>query len=385
MKTENLHDRSETAMLERFGVENFMGFSEFLEWDLTAHNYNFNQNLVYNGVVNKAIVYGKNGVGKSALGMALFDITTHLTDNHKKTVKIYRNLHHPDKPVRFQYQFKFGNDRVVYEYLKANQSTLFWELLEVNGERLIEYFHFDELADRNFVHPSLKGTLNIEPTEGTLSVLKYIYRNTPINPESPLTKLMQFCNNMLWYRSLSDGNSFMGFTPSFEDEKPTDIIQREGKLAEFEEFLRSNDVNYQLGFEEENDKYVLYAYFNDGKNKAPFTALASTGTKMLLLYYAWSLQAYPKLSLLFIDEFDAFLHYEAAERLVKLLNNAEPRFQSILTTHNTYLMQNRLTRPDCCFLMSNNRITNLRSATDKEIREAHNLEKMYINGAFVEP
>ena len=58
--------------------------------------------------------------------------------------------------------------------------------------------------------------------------------------------------------------------------------------------------------------------------------------------------------------------------------------QVILTSHNTYLMQNKLTRPDCCYIMSDNKITNLCNATDKEIREAHNLEKMYVNGVFNE-
>jgi len=47
-------------------------------------------------------------------------------------------------------------------------------------------------------------------------------------------------------------------------------------------------------------------------------------------------------------------------------------------------MQNKLTRPDCCYIMTPNKITNLCNSTSKEIREAHNLEKMYINGAFNE-
>ena len=47
-------------------------------------------------------------------------------------------------------------------------------------------------------------------------------------------------------------------------------------------------------------------------------------------------------------------------------------------------MQNKLTRPDCCYIMTHNRIASLFNSTDKEIREAHNLEKMYVNGAFVD-
>jgi len=89
------------------------------------------------------------------------------------------------------------------------------------------------------------------------------------------------------------------------------------------------------------------------------------------------------LSLLFIDEFDAYYHYETAENVVKLLNNRY-HFQSILTTHNTYLMQNDLTRPDCCFLLNGKTIKNLKNSTDRELREAHNLEKLYVNGAFSE-
>ena len=45
-------------------------------------------------------------------------------------------------------------------------------------------------------------------------------------------------------------------------------------------------------------------------------------------------------------------------------------------------MQIKLTRPDCCFIMTEGKIANLFDSTDKEIREAHNLEKMYINGVF---
>lgn len=163
----------------------------------------------------------------------------------------------------------------------------------------------------------------------------------------------------------------------------TEVIRENNKLDEFQRFLQENGLNYHLGFEVENNNYILYAYYNNGQNKAPFTSLASTGTKALLLYFSWSIVAFSKISFLFIDEFDAFLHYESAEMIVKLLNE-KSNFQSVLTTHNTYLMQNRLTRPDCCFLMTKNKVSNLYDSTDREIREAHNLEKMYINGAFTE-
>ena len=102
----------------------------------------------------------------------------------------------------------------------------------------------------------------------------------------------------------------------------------------------------------------------------------------LAQYFAWETIAFDKISFLFIDEFDAFLHFESAKLIVEELNKRKG-FQSIVTTHNTYLMQNKLTRPDCCYLMTQNKIASLFNSTDKEIREAHNLEKMYVNGAFI--
>ena len=68
---------------------------------------------------------------------------------------------------------------------------------------------------------------------------------------------------------------------------------------------------------------------------------------------------------------------------MKAINNNK-NMQAIVTSHNTYLMRNSITRPDCCFILTNNKVTALCDCTDKEIREAHNLEKMYRNGAFQE-
>lgn len=379
----NLSTGSVYSMLKRFEVENYRCFSEKLVFDLTARDYGFNQNLIFNGVVNKAIIYGKNGIGKTALGFAIFDIISHLTDNKSLKRGNYRNLEHLDRPATFRYFFKFDNDEIVYAYTKFDQYDLRKEELTVNGREVIRFNYFSDSEEDRFVDDTLKGSLNIDLKDNKLSVLKYIYRNTPTNPYSPVTKLINFCENMLWYRSLSEGNSYMGFTT--ERFELTELIRKNDKLDEFQNFLQQNGLNYQLGFEKDADGYTLYAYYSNGSRtaKAPFTSLASTGTQALLLYFAWSTVAFPKISFLFMDEFDAFFHYESAELIVKLLNG-QSGFQSVLTTHNTYLMQNRLTRPDCCFLLTKNKISNLYESTNREIREAHNLEKMYINGAFTE-
>ena len=60
----------------------------------------------------------------------------------------------------------------------------------------------------------------------------------------------------------------------------------------------------------------------------------------------------------------------------------ETGVQFILTTHNTAVITNDLLRPDCYFLMGKKKIQSLSKSTSKELREAHNIEKMYKAGSF---
>lgn len=368
-------------MLKKIEVENFKGFKDRLVFDLQAREYEFNKNLISNGIVNKGIIYGKNGIGKSNLGIALFDIVLHLTDKERLPVQYlsnYINLD-SDKPfAEFKYTFIFEDDEVVYEYKKKEAYYLIEESLTINNSQVLFYNYFDKKD--NFVDKSLIGNLQIELLDNKLSIIKYIYRNTPTNQDSPLYKMMIFVENMLWYRGLSDGNAYCGFSNG--GTLLVEGLYSSGKKEEFKKFLADNDLHYELEWRTNNGLHELMAKFPTGK-KAPFVSIASTGTMSLFLYFFWSITAFNKISFLFIDEFDAFFHYESAENIVLRLN-ANKNFQTLLTSHNTYLMQNKLTRPDCCYIMTQNKITSLFNSTKKEIREAHNLEKMYINGAFNE-
>ena len=369
-------------MIKRFEVENFKGFSKRLVWDLSARDYSFNRMLSQNGIVNKSIIYGRNGTGKTCLGLALFDITIHLTDKARMNpayLKNYRNLTAVNHPVSFTYVFQFDNTELIYEYQKMDPEYLIYEKLSVNGETVIDYSYFD--SNRKYIRQDLQKNLIIDLADNKLSVIKYLYRNQTAADIPIISEMISFCENMLWYRSLSDGNSYAGFTNGRT--LLAENLYQSGKLSEFEHFLGENGLNYSLRFESVNGNHELFAVFQDGsqENKVLFESIASTGTLALFLFFNWQIVAYQKISFLFIDEFDAFLHYESAEHIIDTLNKAKG-FQSVVTTHNTYLMTNSLTRPDCCFILTNNRISSLKNATQRELREGHNLEKLYLSGEF---
>ena len=95
-------------MLRRFKVSNFKSFEKDFELDLTGVNgYAFNKDSIKNGIANHAIIYGHNGVGKSNLALAIFDIIEHLTDKQRNEAayKNYLNAHCNSEVATFYYEF----------------------------------------------------------------------------------------------------------------------------------------------------------------------------------------------------------------------------------------------------------------------------------------
>ena len=125
-------------------------------FDLTSRDYSFNSNIVNNGIVNKAIIYGKNDIGKGSLGIALFDIITHLTDKEKMPIQYlsnYLNLNNNVSYSSFKYIFQFDDDCVICEYDKQDQDNLLREKLTINNVTVI---NFDYFGDRNGFYSKLK-------------------------------------------------------------------------------------------------------------------------------------------------------------------------------------------------------------------------------------
>ena len=70
-------------MLKRFEVQGFKSFSHPVTIDFSdVRDYKFNDSCIKNNLLNKIIIYGRNSVGKTNLGLALFDIVSTLTSNN---------------------------------------------------------------------------------------------------------------------------------------------------------------------------------------------------------------------------------------------------------------------------------------------------------------
>lgn len=368
-------------MLKKFKVSNFKSFEKDFELDLTDTNgYEFNKNSIKNGTVNNAIIYGHNGVGKSNLALAIFDIIEHLTDKQKNenAYKNYLNAYCDSKFATFIYEFSINSKNLIYEYKKSDYKTIVFEKLLIDNEEVIS---FDRRNDTRATI-NLKGSesLKTDVENKELSILKYVKNNTELE-NNEINKTFQlfftFVEKMLYFRSLVD-RIYLGFDLGVKHILE-DIVKKDN-VKDFENFLNSAGIECKLSTVEEIDKNTI-AFDFKGKQLS-FNEVASTGTVALALFYFWyqNIKGTSKVSLVFIDEFDAFYHHSLSHLIVEKLK--ETGVQFILTTHNTSIMSNDLLRPDCYFEMTKNQILSLSNSTQKELREAHNIEKMYKAGSF---
>lgn len=366
-------------MLVKFEVENFKKFKDKFTFDLSnVKNYEFSSKCIKNDTVNKSIIYGVNGCGKSNLGLALFDIVAHLTDKYFNAglYTNYLNATGIKEPARFKYYFKFSGKSVVYSYSKWNVNEVIEETLEIDGHKVIEY------TVGSLIETNLEGTesLNKDLGENKLSALKYIKRNAILKDglvKTVFDEFFDYIENMLFFKSI-DQNEFIGYKNS--PELIGGYIIENGYLEDFQKFLNDAAIECKLSVIEINGEKNLT--FNFGEVQLDFFSVASTGTRSLALFYFWykELERSKYISLIFIDEFDAFYHHELSYSVVERLIQLDS--QVILTTHDINIMSNDLMRPDCYFIMGNNEIKPISQKTKKELRFAHNLEKMYRAGSF---
>lgn len=371
-------------MLKEFSVTNFKNFKEKTVFQLDKPaSYEFNAEIIQNGIVTKGIIYGINGCGKSNLALAIFDIVLHLTDKNKSLDKyqLYLNLDSQKKEADFEYAFEFNGIEVIYRYTKTDPLTLLNESLTIAGKEVLNY---DFLRKTGYT--SLAGaeklplSSSLSTNSEKLSRVKYINSNAILQDTEEnhaFVSFTSFVDNMLMFYSLNE-NRYQGLCVGIDSY--TQGIVREGKEKEFESFLRNHGVYYNLVGVEVNGQKDLFCSFRN--STVPFALIASTGTKSLALFYYWYLKM-KEATFVFIDEYDAFYHFELSQALVELVKQLS-NTQVFLSTHNTDLISNDILRPDAYFEIQNNSISSFDKKTEKELRRAHNIQKMYKAGSFNE-
>ena len=368
-------------MLKLFEVKGFKNFHEKISLDFSdVRDYRFNEHCVKDGFLKNVIIYGKNASGKSNFSLALFDIAMHFVDNAFPIGMFgnYLNIACIDGEAEFHYVFQFGVDVVDYVYRKTSVKDITYEKLTLNDRLLVEKFYDESKKDDLSGLHELAPTLNFAFYKDG-SIIKYAISNAPLDSIHPLYVMMRYVMSMQFTAAFSARN----YNPSDFHKL---FANNQALLPKFQELLNlagiKDTIHIETDVDGEKRLYSAPEYHPPGR--VPFFQTASNGTFSLFVFFIYVLYfSNQNPSLLIIDEFDAFYHFELAENIVKKLGEL-PNTQVVLTSHNTNLLTNRIMRPDCLFILTPEKLTSFVNATDRELREGHNLEKLYMSGEFDE-
>ena len=384
-------------MLKKFKLRNYKNFKDTLVFNFDkVGGYQFNSECISNNIIGKSIIYGRNATGKTNLGVALMDIKLILgVVQLPVSDSIMLNADSNEVTAEFSYEFEFGGVDIIYEYSRKVNYDLVSESLNLNGESVfrLDYdkMKFEEknlalIGAESLQLDKYMELLNHDFTEldnnntAQVPFLRFILNNSAILPGNPVKALETFVMGMRFIGV----NSQISITRSQSQlfSKFIDFLSvSDNNLMDFQEFLNIMGVKCELSVRKLPDD-TNELYFNHGK-ALPFWKTASSGTRALTNMYYKFIFFKQKVPFVFLDEFDAFFHYEMAENLVKYFKMYCGESQIVMTTHNTNLMNNHLMRPDCLFILSlSGKLTALCDATSRELREGHNLEKLYIGGEF---
>lgn len=384
-------------MLKRFVLRNYKNFKEDICVDFgNIAGYQFSSDCVTNGFIGKMLIYGRNATGKTNLGKALMDMRESLFGSERFVRRgAFLNADSAEDRAYFCYVFAIEGCELIYRYARCSNGALGSEELVIDGTTIFkcDFSHkrweFDHLShvDAGNVNverylQSLDGSVNFSGSselrkEFPLPFLRWLVNNAAFKKDAILMRLIDYVNRMV---RIAVGDT-MELGSRVVDQGFFASLAEPEALKEFEEFLNMMGITCGLTLKilPDGQSELYFAY----EKLIPFYENASSGTLALVDLYQRFVSVARNASFLYLDEFDAFYHYEMAENVICFLKHKYPKCQIIMTSHNTNLIANRLMRPDCLFILSTKgTLTALCDATARELREGHNLEKMYISGEF---
>lgn len=371
-----LDNLSPNWMLKRFEIENFRNFEKRAIVDFSkTREYSFNAHLIRNGLTNKMVIVGRNGCGKTNLGIAIMDLSRVLNFNEQcETVfsTDFLNGNNDCGYATFVYVFQFGDAEISYEYRKSDPNTIVYEKFEVNGTTMLLREGPAISIARLFGCDLCKSDLHIK--NGTASVIGSISAETNLPPESPIKMMTDFVRGMQHIgTSLDHANRTRTIA---------EYIAENNLVADFASFLHETaglDLNLEIVASDTRKTLMLKTKNGD----IPFDRVVSGGIVSLMPLYHWT-KISKGTSFLFIDCFDANYHYRLSDNLFKLMTE-NTAYQTVFTTHNLSLISNYAMRPDCCWHMIDGALYPLPEMTDRELREGHSMERLMRGGEFDDP
>ena len=359
-------------MLTSFEAENYRSIRR-IRLDFTnVKNYRFNTECLKGDILDKIVIMGGNGVGKTNFAWAILDIASTLHGGGNighMNEGSFLNCYAEGGETSFAYTFNFNGSSVKYRYSKSSPTRLTREEMRVDRRTVFE-------ADNVNGECILDPRYSIDVTcDGSVPVLRQLSEGMCLGGDDPVQRLLEFSSQMLYFKSAGQWcDHHIGLSKGEPDMEK--YLTESGSVDSLRSFLSEiTDVSYDMTAEDGR------VYMMKNGRRFPLIDTASRGTLMLIRLFCWYSQTKDEGSLMVFDDFDCMFHYETAEKALRLIVSGT-KAQCIFITHHGRLFSNEIMRPDCCFIMTEDSLDPISSLTDIRLRKGHNIEKLLKDGEF---
>jgi uncharacterized protein len=408
-------------MLIEFKVSNFLSIKDEIVLSLDSTSGKFLLDNTFNeldySLLKSCVVYGANASGKSNLIKSIFFARQLVKDsiNFKIDTKIDRipfllSKQNKLKPSKFEFTFIKNNIRYIYGFSCVEDGFVDEYLrYKPSGENWKYYFKRDETVDDK----NNRFKFNVDSKEqkkwGLETIKNRLYLPVAVNDRNyePLKDIYNFIVDDLIIVISFFNNSWGDYTRNrlLTDSKfkkwvleilnkadfggilDLRVKKKKIPLAGLEFKVSSGIMQHRILENKEKEFYDLSFIHKDehGEEVIFKENLESAGTNKTLNILGPIYNILETGKTLFIDEFELNLHPNITEFIIKLFHSRHNKRngQLIVTTHDTTLLKNKkLFRRDQVYICSKapNKMTQLHSLADFDLRESLSFENAYLNG-----
>ncbi|MCY6354461.1 AAA family ATPase [Clostridium sp. ZS2-4] len=399
-------------MLRYFKFTNYKSFKNETILDLRAKNISEHKNQVSKISTDKNLnivsIFGLNSVGKSNVysafkHMSLYVINSFaFDDNNKKKPPKTPPFIFEDKflniPTKFEVSFigKYGNSKKVINYsFHIKNNKIEKESLRV---RAINSKKYTNIFERNQLSIKSENKEFINYLENLNQALSDNVLIVSLGAKLNITSLSDIRNWFLKNNVINFGNEIEILVrdinlPECLINDSENSHRVKNKLIKYLSCFDENIVDFDVkelpsGEDEPRNFYVDVVYKNNqGINvKIPLVEL-SAGTRKMFSLFQYLLKTLEEGGVLFIDEINAKIHPYLHKFIIELFENEnKSNSQLIFTTHETWLLYEKLIRRDGFYFVEKNNfestlvsLFNCKDSKGNRIRKDANFLDYYLN------
>ena len=371
-------------MLQSVTFKNFLSFKNETTIELLPGRMTYlSKSNIHNGTLKGCGFYGPNGSGKSNAIKAISLLLGLLFDDGFKINEPMYSIGSSDSPMAFEYSFLIQNRAITYSFEHDLAKGFLRETLYLDDELILN--RAEEKAEIDLgTKRSIKG---IDPY---VSVLKELSADEKLSDYPALAKWFSYLRTSKVYSlndALNETNLIMeGGRASSNVEA---FLEARG-VKSINEFLLAHAFPFRMEYISSIDRNFnkalplrarIYYVYKDGRD-IPYY-LESQGNKTLLSFLVPYLSVINDGGMFLVDDLSGLFHNKVEELLVRYFYARSKAAQLFFSSHSTNILKTSIIRPDQVYAVElDNEGSHISSFYDYGMREAQNMEKMYVGGLF---